>query len=44
MQLKKFTFRFKRGEISVLAFCKVDAKVLAKAEAIKNGWDYTIIE
>lgn len=44
MQLTKFTFRFKRGEISVWAFYKEAAKVLAMAEAIKNGWDYTIIE
>lgn len=44
MKLTEYTFKFKGGKISVLAFCKVDAKVLAKAEAIKNGWDYTTIE
>lgn len=43
MKLTEFTFRFKRGKISVWAFCKEDAEILAMAEAIKNGWDYTII-
>lgn len=43
MKLTKYTFQFKRDKISVWAFCKADAEILAKAEAIKNGWDYTII-
>ena len=43
MKLTEYTFKFKGGKISVLAFCRATAEILAKAEAIKNGWDYTII-
>lgn len=38
-----YTFNFKGGEISVLAFRYEEAEILAKAEAIRNGWDYTIL-
>mgnify|MGYP005607065759 CR=1 FL=1 len=43
MKLTKYTFRFLGGEISVRAFNKNEAEILAKAEAIKKGWDYTIL-
>ena len=39
-----FTFRFKGGEITVWAFNSTEAKILAQAEAIQRGWDYTILE
>lgn len=42
MKLTNFTFKFKGGEITVRAFNKQEAEILAKAEAIKRGWDYTI--
>lgn len=44
MRKYKFTFKFKGGEISVWAFNKTEAEILAKAEAINKGWDYTIIQ
>lgn len=43
MKNKKFTFYFKRGPITVWAFTEENAKILAQAEAIKQGWDPTII-
>ena len=43
MKLTNFTLKFKGGEITVLAFNYNEAKILAQAEAIKRGWDYTII-
>ena len=43
MKTTPFTFNFKGGPITVLAFHKEEAKILAQAEAIKRGWDYTII-
>ena len=39
-----FTFHFKGGEITVWAFNRTEAKILAQAEAIKRCWDYTILE
>ena len=44
MKFKTFTFNFKGGPITVLAFNYEQAKILAQAEAIKRAWDYTIIE
>ena len=43
MRRRKFTFYFKRGPITVWAFTEENAKILAQAEAIKQGWDPTII-
>ena len=43
MKKSKYTFQFKGGAISVWAFGKEQAEILAKAEAIKNGWDYTVL-
>ena len=43
MKTTPFTFNFKGGPITVRAFNKEAAKILAQAEAIKRGWDYTII-
>ena len=42
MKLTKYTFNFKGGKISVMAFNKIEGRILAQAEAIKRGWDYTI--
>lgn len=44
MRHYRFTFRFKGGEITVWAFNKEEAKILAQAEAIKRCWEYTILE
>lgn len=43
MKLTAFTFNFKGGLITVQAFNDKEAKILAQAEAIKRGWDYTIL-
>ena len=43
MRKKKFTFNFKGGPITVWAFHEAEAKILAQAEAIHRGWDYTIL-
>ena len=44
MKARQYTFNFKGGPITVLAFHSEQAKILAKAEAIKRGWDDKIIE
>lgn len=43
MKFKYFTFRFLGGEITVKAMNEEQAEILAKAEAIKRCWDYTIL-
>lgn len=43
MKTRPFKFWFKGGPIIVWAFNYQDAEILAKAEAIKKGWDSTII-
>ena len=43
MNMHNFTFKFLGGKITVRAFNKEQAEFLAKAEAIKRGWDYTIL-
>lgn len=43
MKTTPFTFNFKGGPITVWAFNETEAKILAQAEAIKRGWDYTIL-
>ena len=42
MKLTSYTFTFKGGPITVLALNYEAAKILAQAEAINRGWDYTI--
>lgn len=42
MKLTPFTIHFKGGPITVRAFNYEMAKILAQAEAINRGWDYTI--
>ena len=44
MKPYNFTFHFEEGPITVLAWSYEDAEERAKAEAIKRGWDTTIIE
>ena len=44
MKPYNFTFHFKNGPITVLAWGYEDAEARAKAEARKRGWDDTIIE
>lgn len=44
MKFKKFTFKFKAGNITVLALHYNVAAVLAQAQAIERGWDYNIIK
>ena len=44
MKETKFTFQFKGGPITVWALNEREARILARAEAIRNGWDNTIIE
>ena len=44
MKLTRYTFNFKGGPITVWAMGKEQAEILAKAEAIRNGWNYKIIE
>lgn len=43
MKFRYFTFKFLGGKITVKAMNEEQAEILAKAEAIKKGWDYTII-
>lgn len=43
MKFEKYTFSFKGGLIIVTAFNVKEAKILAQAEAIKRGYDYTTI-
>ena len=43
MRLKGFTFKFKEGEIITYSLYYDVAKVLAQAQAIERGWDYTIL-
>ena len=44
MKLYTYTFKFKGGKITVKALNENAGKILAQAVAIRNGWDYTIIE
>lgn len=43
MEQCEFKFYFKGGPITVWAFNEEDARILARAEAIKKGWDSTLI-
>ena len=43
MKLTNYTFEFKGGKIKVRAFNEKEARILAQAQAINNGWDYSII-
>ena len=44
MRRYPFTFKFIGGEITVMAFNYNEGKILAQAEAIKRGWDYTVLK
>ena len=44
MKTTPFTFQFKGGPITVWAMNLEEARILAQAEAIRNGWDYHIDE
>lgn len=44
MKDHQYTFNFKGGSITVWAMNLEEAKILAQAEAIRNGWDFKIIE
>lgn len=39
-----YSFRFANGVIKQAAFNEKEAEILAKAEAIKRGWDYRIVK
>ena len=43
MNTRSFKFWFKGGPIVVWAFNEEDARILARAEAIKKGWDPMLI-
>jgi hypothetical protein len=43
MKFTKYTFNFKGGPITVLAFSYESAKIIAQSKAIERGWDYTIL-
>lgn len=43
MKKKKYTIHFRGGEITVWALNYEQARILAQAEAIQKGWDYTIV-
>ena len=43
MKKQKYTLHFKGGKITVWAFNYEQARILAQAEAIQKGWDYTIV-
>ncbi len=40
---REYKFRFNGGYITVKAKSEEEAKILAQAEAIKNGWNYEIL-
>ena len=44
MKETKYTFNFKGGPIVVWALNEREGRILAKAEAIKRGWDNTVID
>ena len=44
MKKRQYTFNFKGGPITVWALGYEEAKILAQAEAISKGWDFTIID
>ena len=44
MKKKKFKVFFASGDVIVSAFNEKEAKILAQAQAIKNGWDYTVFK
>ena len=44
MNQKVYKFKFASGTIEMPAFNETEAEILAKAEAIKRGWDYKIVK
>ena len=43
MKFTLYTFNFKGGLITVRAFNEREATILAQAEAIHRGWDFTVL-
>lgn len=43
MRHKKYKVFFKHADIIVRAFNEKEAKILTQAQAIKNGWDYEVM-
>lgn len=43
MKHSRYTFNFYGGQITVEALNAMSAEILAMAEAIRRGWNYTII-
>lgn len=43
MRHKKYKVFFKHADIIARAFNEKETKILAQAQAIKNGWDYEIV-
>ena len=43
MRHKKYKVFFKHADIIVRSFNEKEAKILAQAQAIKNGWDYEVM-
>lgn len=44
MKETRYTFNFKGGPVVVWALNEREARTLARIEAIRRGWDNTIIE
>jgi hypothetical protein len=44
MKKELYVVYFKGGEISATAWSETEATILAQAEAIKRGWDYTVVK
>lgn len=43
MKFKYYTIKFLDGEITLKAMNEMEAEILARAEAIKKGWNPTIL-
>lgn len=43
MKRERYSFNFKGGRIEVFALSYEAGKILAQSEAIKRGWDWTLI-
>ena len=44
MRKKKFKVFFSSGDVIVSAFNEKEAKILARAQAIENGWEYKVFK
>lgn len=43
MKFETYSFRFRGGIITTRALSYTAAKILAQAEAIRRGWDFTVL-